>query len=81
MPKILIALGLILVAAGLVWLFAERLGLGHLPGDMIIKREWGDDLHPHHHLSRHQYHFECSFLDREQVEQLNAKIAVRRPKG
>jgi heme/copper-type cytochrome/quinol oxidase subunit 2 len=41
MPKILIALGLILIAAGLVWLFAERLGLGHLPGDISIKREWG----------------------------------------
>lgn len=41
MPKILIALGLVLIAVGLVWLFAERLGLGHLPGDIVIKREWG----------------------------------------
>jgi len=41
MPKILIALGLVLIAVGVVWLVAERLGLGHLPGDMIIKREWG----------------------------------------
>jgi hypothetical protein len=41
MPKILIALGLVLIAVGLVWPFAERLGLGHLPGDIVIKREWG----------------------------------------
>lgn len=41
MPKTLIAIGLILVAIGLVWLLAERLGLGHLPGDIIIKRDWG----------------------------------------
>ena len=41
MPKILIALGLVLIAVGLVWLFAERLGLGHLPGDIVINREWG----------------------------------------
>jgi len=41
MPKTLIAIGLILVTIGLVWLLAERLGLGHLPGDIIIKRDWG----------------------------------------
>ena len=41
MAKIFIALGLVLTAVGLVWLFAERLGLGHLPGDIVIKREWG----------------------------------------
>ena len=41
MAKIFIALGLVLIAVGLVWLFAERLGLGHLPGDIVIKREWG----------------------------------------
>ena len=41
MPKTLITTGLILVAIGLVWLLAERLSLGHLPGDIIIKRDWG----------------------------------------
>ena len=41
MPKTLIAIGLIVVAIGSVWLLAERLGLGHLPGDIIIKRDWG----------------------------------------
>jgi len=39
MAKLLIAAGLILVVAGLVWLAGERLGLGRLPGDIVIERE------------------------------------------
>ena len=37
--KLLIAVGLILVVVGLVWLVGERLGLGRLPGDIVIERE------------------------------------------
>jgi hypothetical protein len=36
--KTLIVLGAILIAAGLVWIFAGRLGLGSLPGDIVIER-------------------------------------------
>jgi hypothetical protein len=36
--KTLIVLGAVLIAAGLVWLAAGRLGLGHLPGDIVIER-------------------------------------------
>ncbi len=36
--KALIVLGAVLVAAGLAWLAAGRLGLGHLPGDILIER-------------------------------------------
>ncbi len=36
--KVLILLGIVLIAAGLAWLAASRLGLGHLPGDIIIER-------------------------------------------
>lgn len=39
MTKWLIAFGLILVAAGLLWPFISRLGLGKLPGDILIRRE------------------------------------------
>jgi hypothetical protein len=39
MSKLLIAIGLILVAIGLVWMLGERLGLGRLPGDFVIERE------------------------------------------
>jgi hypothetical protein len=35
----LIALGLILVAAGFLWPFVSRLGLGKLPGDILVRRE------------------------------------------
>jgi hypothetical protein len=39
MSKLLIVIGLILVAIGLVWMLGERLGLGRLPGDIVIERE------------------------------------------
>jgi hypothetical protein len=39
MAKMLIVIGLVLVAIGLVWLLGERLGLGRLPGDIVIERE------------------------------------------
>ena len=39
MSKLLIVIGLILVAIGLVWMLGERLGLGRLPGDFVIERE------------------------------------------
>jgi hypothetical protein len=38
MGKALIFLGLALVVLGLVWLAGERLGLGRLPGDIVIER-------------------------------------------
>jgi Protein of unknown function (DUF2905) len=38
MAKLLIATGLVLVVLGLVWLVGERLGLGRLPGDIVIER-------------------------------------------
>ncbi len=37
--KTLIVIGAVLVAAGLVWLLGSRLGLGRLPGDIVIERE------------------------------------------
>ncbi len=37
--KTLIVIGAILIAAGLFWMAGSRLGLGHLPGDIIIERE------------------------------------------
>ncbi len=39
MPKVLILLGIVLIAVGLAWLLGERLGLGRLPGDIVIERE------------------------------------------
>jgi len=37
--KWLITLGLILVAAGLLWPVMSKLGLGRLPGDIMVRRE------------------------------------------
>jgi hypothetical protein len=34
----LIGIGLVLVAAGLLWPWITRLGLGRLPGDIAIER-------------------------------------------
>jgi len=39
MAKFLIIAGLALVAIGTVWLVGEKLGLGRLPGDIVIERE------------------------------------------
>ncbi|MBC6982809.1 DUF2905 domain-containing protein [Caulobacter sp. 17J80-11] len=38
-PRLLIALGLALVVAGLLWPWLSRLGLGRLPGDIVLRRE------------------------------------------
>jgi len=39
MSRLLITLGIILVAFGLVWPLLAKLGLGHLPGDIRIERD------------------------------------------
>ena len=38
MGKLLIIAGIVLVAAGVLWMLGERLGLGRLPGDIMIER-------------------------------------------
>ena len=38
MPRFLIVFGIVLVAAGLLWPLLSRIGLGHLPGDIVIER-------------------------------------------
>lgn len=37
--RLLIIFGLALVALGLLWPFIAKLGLGRLPGDIVIERE------------------------------------------
>jgi hypothetical protein len=39
MSRSLIIIGLVLVAAGLLWPWLGRLGLGRLPGDIMIEGE------------------------------------------
>ena len=38
MSRFLIILGLVILAAGLLWPVLTRLGLGRLPGDIVIQR-------------------------------------------
>jgi Protein of unknown function (DUF2905) len=38
MQRFLIALGLVVLIAGLAWPLWSRLGLGRLPGDIIVHR-------------------------------------------
>jgi hypothetical protein len=38
MARFLIIFGMILIAAGLLWPLITRLGLGRLPGDIVIER-------------------------------------------
>jgi len=46
MNRFLILIGLVLVAAGLLWPYLIRLGLGHLPGDIAIRGEHGGFYFP-----------------------------------
>ncbi len=39
MARILIVLGLVLLLAGLLWPYLAQVGLGRLPGDIIIERK------------------------------------------
>ena len=37
--RFLVTLGVLLVLAGIVWPFLQRLGIGRLPGDIVVERE------------------------------------------
>lgn len=39
MSRTLILIGLAIVVVGLLWPWVSKLPLGHLPGDIVIKRE------------------------------------------
>ncbi len=39
MSKFLILLGIVLIVIGLLWPFLGKLGLGRLPGDIVIERD------------------------------------------
>ncbi|OOG24806.1 hypothetical protein B1C78_08270 [Thioalkalivibrio denitrificans] len=39
MSRILITLGILLIIIGLAWPWIAKLGLGRLPGDIVIERE------------------------------------------
>jgi uncharacterized protein HemY len=38
MQRLLIVIGLVLVLAGIAWPLLSRIGLGRLPGDIMIQR-------------------------------------------
>ena len=46
MGRILVIAGITLVAAGLLWPYLARLGLGRLPGDIAIRGEHGGFYFP-----------------------------------
>ena len=48
MSRILIVLGLALVAIGLLWPWIGRLGLGRLPGNIVIEEEFRFLFSDHH---------------------------------
>lgn len=39
MSRTLITIGLAIVLAGILWPWLSRLGLGRLPGDIVVERE------------------------------------------
>jgi hypothetical protein len=46
MPRLLILGGIVLIALGLSWPLISRLGLGRLPGDIVIRGEHGGFYFP-----------------------------------
>ena len=46
MQRVLVVLGLVLLAAGLAWPWLSKLGLGRLPGDIRIEGEHGGFYFP-----------------------------------
>lgn len=46
MARTVVALGLIIVAIGLLWPWLRRLGLGRLPGDIYIRSDHGSFYFP-----------------------------------
>jgi hypothetical protein len=46
MQRALIAIGLLLLVAGLLWPWLSKLGLGRLPGDIRIETEGGGFYFP-----------------------------------
>jgi Protein of unknown function (DUF2905) len=44
--RFLIALGLVIVVAGIIWPILSRIGLGRLPGDIVIRRGGGTFYFP-----------------------------------
>jgi formate hydrogenlyase subunit 3/multisubunit Na+/H+ antiporter MnhD subunit len=39
MQKILIYIGLIILVIGLLWPFLKELPIGHMPGDIVLKKD------------------------------------------
>ena len=39
MARTLIILGIVILVVGLLWPYLSRIGLGRLPGDIVIERE------------------------------------------
>lgn len=37
--RVLVTLGIVLILAGIVWPFLQRIGIGRLPGDIVVERE------------------------------------------
>lgn len=39
MARFLIMVGVVLIAVGLLWPVLEKMGLGRLPGDIVVERD------------------------------------------
>jgi hypothetical protein len=46
MMRLLIGLGIVLIVVGVLWPYLSRLGLGRLPGDIVIERPGGTFYFP-----------------------------------
>ena len=70
MSRTLIILGLILVAAGLLWPMIGKLGLGRLPGDIHIEGANYSFYFPAHDLAPGQRRAQRHPVDRQSINRL-----------
>jgi hypothetical protein len=76
MARFLIALGIVSLAAGLLWPYLSRIGLGRLPGDFVIEREC-DLLFPANDVFAFELAAELGLLGPESLNKLPPRPAGR----
>ena len=60
--RLLIGLGLIILLVGITWPWLSRLGLGRLPGDIVVERENFHFYFPACDQHYREHHFQCGLV-------------------
>ena len=82
MARFLIVLGIAIVVAGLLWPYLSRIGLGRLPGDIVIERENMTFYFPLMTCLLFEHNAELGLLGREPLKRRSGRrIGCRAPRA